>query len=447
MNPPFLTRTLTVALCLLALGAHGGDAQVDPTTAGLGSVRGMVFDSTQQAPLADAAVFLFGTTHRAVTVDDGTFFIPDVPIGEYTLLFYHPVLGELGISPGPRTITVRRNTVTEMDLGTPSWFTVMASQCFTEQTDRGTGILAGWVGDGDSGMGLPRAHVTLAWNPPDGREVMHREMETDGDGWYRVCDAPADVPISATARFLNLQGLRREVTLAEGELAQAGFLLWPLEPAKVSGAVHDATSGFGVSGTEVWLQGTSFRTVTDGDGRFRFGDVPPGTYTIYARHLQYGTRRDTLVVPSGQTLTVDVRVDTKAIELDPLTVTVESVPLTQRAMGGFTVGREQIEKVSSRARDAADVLQALHLPGVIIRRRGDGTLCVGYQPGQVRMMFNSGCVSMEVYINDIHATSTEMALHIPPDAIERIVLFRPIEAGNLFPINTANGVMVIYTRH
>ena len=143
---------------------------------------------------------------------------------------------------------------------------------------------------------------------------------------------------------------------------------------------------------------------------------------------------------------VDRGGDARAIELDPLTVTVESVPLTRRAMGGFTVNREQIEKVSSRARDAADVLQALHLPGVIVRRRGDGTLCVGYQPGQVRMMFNSGCVSMEIYINDIHATSAEMALHIPPDAVERIVLFRPIEAGNLFPINTANGVMVIYTR-
>jgi hypothetical protein len=64
-------------------------------------------------------------------------------------------------------------------------------------------------------------------------------------------------------------------------------------------------------------------------------------------------------------------------------------------------------------------------------------------------MFNTagGCVSMEIYINDIHATSAEMALHISPDAVERIVLFRPIEAGNLFPVNTGNGVMVIYTRH
>ena len=43
--------------------------------------------------------------------------------------------------------------------------------------------------------------------------------------------------------------------------------------------------------------------------------------------------------------------------------------------------------------------------------------------------------------------AAEMALHIPPEAVDRIVLFRPVEAGSLFPINSANGVMVIYTRH
>ena len=408
----------------------------------------MVFDSTRQEPLAQASVFLFGTSHRAVTGDDGGFTIPDVPPGEYTLLFYHPLLGELGISPGPKPLTVRPGIVSEVDLGTPSWFTVVASQCLLEEPTAGTGILAGWVGEGVSGMGMPRAKVALAWNVPGSRDPVRRELETDASGWYRLCDAPADVPIVASARFLNLQGLRRELTVGEGAMEQAAFLLWELQPAKVSGRVVDATSGAPVADAEIWLQGTSLRGVTGREGQFRLNSVPAGTYTLMARHLQYGTRQDTLVVPSGQTLSVELRVDTRAIELAPLTVTVESVPLTQRAMGGFTVPRSEIEKVSGRSRDTADILQALHLPGVIVRRRGDGSLCVGYQPGQVRLMYNQagGCVSMEVYINDIHTTSTEMALHIPPDAIDRIVLFRPVEAGNLFPINSANGVMVIYTR-
>lgn len=449
MNPPCLPRTIAVAVWCLALSAATGSAQVSTGRPGLGGVRGIVIDSTQQAPLSGASVVLFGTPYRAVSDQEGRFLIPDVPPGEYTLLFYHPILGQLGISPGPRTVAVLPGSTVETSLGTPSWFTVVASHCLVEDREPDTGILAGWVGDGESGMGMPRARVSLSWSEDSSGEPVRRELETDAEGWYRLCDAPAGVPIVASARFLTRQGLRREVLVAQGGMAQAGFLLWELKPTRVAGAVHDATSGEGVSGAEVWLQGTSHRTITGPDGAFRLGEVPPGTYTMFARHLQYGTRQDTLILPSGQNLTVDMRVDTRAIELDPLTVTVESIPLNQRAMGGSSfVSREEIEKVGMRARDTGDLLQALHLPGVIVRRRSDGSLCIGYQPGQVRMMYNAsgGCVSMEVYINEVHATSTEMALSLPPDAIDRIVLFRPVEAANLFPTNTANGVMVIYTR-
>lgn len=446
MNPPLLARTLVVSVGLMVLWAGGADAQDRPPGSGLGQVQGVVFDSTLQAPLADVAVFLFGTQYRAVSDSGGHFLIPDVPPGTYSLLFYHPLLGELGISPGPKSVMVRANSVSVTDLGTPSWFTINASQCLLEETPPGTGILAGWVGDGDTGMRMPGSHVALSWSLPGGREPVRQELETDASGWYRFCTAPAGVPILATARFLNLSGLQREVAVTAGGMTEAVFLLWTLKAAQLSGHVHDDTSGEGVSGAEVWIQGTSLQTMTGDQGQFRFLDVEPGTYTLMTHHLQYGTRQDTLVVPSGRTLNVDMRIDTEAIELDPLTVTVQSVPLTERAMGGLTITRAQIEEKAPRARDAADVLQALHLPGVIVRRRGDGSLCVGYLPGQVRMMYNSGCVSMEIYINGIHATSAEMALHISPDAVDHIVLYRPLEAGNLFPINAANGVMVIYTR-
>jgi len=446
MNPPILPRSVVVALALLAPRAPGASAQDPGPTQAPGRIEGVVFDSTAAAPLADAAVFLWGTSHRAVSDEEGRYVLADVPPGTYTLLFYHARLGELGISAGPRPVSVRASEITDVDLAIPSWFTVVISQCLLEERPAGTGALAGWVGDGDSGMGMPGARVSLAWPVAGSREPVRRELETDAMGWYRTCDVPSDTPIVASARFLNLQGLRREVSVPEGGSGQAGFLLWEVEPAKVSGAVHDAFSGLGVEGAEVWLRGTSIRALTGRDGSFRFGDVPPGTYTLLAEHLRYGTRQDTLIAPSGKTLVVDMRVDTRAIELDPLTVSVESVPLTERSMGGFTVTREQIDRIETRVRDTGELIQSLNLPGVIVRRRGDGSLCVGYGPGQARMMSFGSCVSMEVYINGVHATSADMALHIPPEAVDRIVLFRPVEAGGLFPINAANGVLVIYTR-
>lgn len=446
MNPPILPRFLAVAAALLALGVPGVSAQDPGSSRATGRIQGVVFDSTAAAPLADAAVFLWGTTHRAISDTDGRYVLEGVPEGEYTLLLFHTRLGELGISSGPRQVVVRAGAVTQVDLGIPSWFTIVIGECRFEERRAGTGAIAGWVGDGESGMGMPGAQVSLAWPVAGSREPSRRELETDAMGWYRVCDAPAGTPIAASARFLNREGLRREISVGEGGMIQAGFLLWELQPAKISGAVHDATTGLGVQGAEVWLRGTTLRAVTGKDGSFRLGDVPAGTYMLFAEHLRYGTRQDTLVAVSGQTLAVDVRVDTRAIDLDPITVTVESRPLTERAMGGLTITRAQIDRIETRVRDTGELIQTLNLPGVIVRRRADGTLCVGYGPGQAHMMSFGGCVSMEVYVNGVHATSTEMALHIPPEAVDRIVLFRPVEAGNLFPINAANGVLVIYTR-
>jgi hypothetical protein len=446
MNPPIPRRFLLALALVATAGGAPLRAQVTDKATGLGRVQGLVRDSTAGEPLPNAAVVLWGTPHRAVTDADGRFEMIDVPPGAYSMHFFHTRLGELGISPGPLLVTVSAGTVSLVELGTPSWFTVVSSQCLLEDPAPGTGTLAGWVGDGDSGMGMPQARVQLAWPITGNKEPARMEVETDASGWFRVCGAPADVPIMASARFLSLQGLRREVVVREGVATEAGFLLWKFSPARVAGAVHDATSGLAVNGAEVWLRGTSFRAITNGEGAFSFGEVPPGTYTLLADHLQYGTRQDTLIVPSGRTLTVDMRVDTRAIELDPLTVEVESVPLTRRAMGGLSISRSQIDELGNRVRDTAEILQRLNVPGVIVRRRGDGSVCVGFMPGQARIMAGGGCVSMEVYINDVHATSAEMALHIPPEAVDRIVLFRPVEAGNLFPINAANGVMVIYTR-
>ncbi len=34
---------------------------------------------------------------------------------------------------------------------------------------------------------------------------------------------------------------------------------------------------------------------------------------------------------------------------------------------------------------------------------------------------------------------------MPPESIDRIVIYKPVEAGNLFGAGSANGVLMIYT--
>jgi hypothetical protein len=429
---------LPVALscvCAVAAGAQN-----------TGIVRGLVYDSTAQQPLVDAAVFLWGTPYRASTDAEGRFEIADVPTGSYTLYFFHVRLGELGVSPGPTEVDVVSDGVIEVVLSTPSMFTSIVSECLFEQRRPGTGALAGWVGDGETGMAMPRAQVSLAWTTSASKEPSRMALEADARGWYRTCEAPAGVPITASARFLDRQGLRREVRVAEGEVAEAGFLLWELRPSRVSGRIVDAESGRPIADADVWLRGTSFRALTGADGQFKFGEVAPGSYMLFVQHIGYGIKQDTLEIPSGERISVDMRVDVKAFEIAPLTVTVESRPATERAMGGVVINRTAIDKVRGRVRDAADIIQSQNLPGVIIRRRADGSLCVGYAPGQVRMMFNNGCVPMVIFINNVRATNTELALQMPPESVDHIVLYRPVEAGALFGLGSGNGVLAIYTR-
>lgn len=409
------------------------------------TVRGSVFDSLTMGPLDDAAVFLWDTPHRTATDSLGGFTFEDVPPGRYDLLYYHERLGRLGISLGPRSIEVGPGETHEVQLATPSMLTLVASECMLEEFKEGTGVVAGWVGDNDSGLGLPGATVSLSWNVDGSKAPERMTLVSDARGWYVTCDAPSDVPIIASAHFLNRDGLRKEIRVDEHGTAEAGFLLGRYDPADIDGRLVDAGSSDAVTEAEVWLRGTSFRGITGPDGHFQFRDVPPGTYMLMTDHLSYGTKMDTLHVPSGEQIAVEMRLDQRAIEMAPLTVTVASEPLAQRSMGGTTIDRAAIEEVRTRVRDIGDILRARNVPGVIVNR-DDGHLCIGYMTGQVRMMFRNNCTPMLVFIDNVRSSNTDLAAQISPDAIERIVVYKPVEAGNLFGLGAANGVLAIFTR-
>jgi protocatechuate 3,4-dioxygenase beta subunit len=412
-----------------------------------GTVHGTVFDSIAGGPLADAAVFLWDTPHQAVTDAEGRYRIEGVPPGEYSVLFFHTLLGELGTSPGPVPVTVSAGSEHEVALGTPSMGTVLALQCLmAEDRPEHVGAIAGRVSDAASQLSLGGAKVTLSWHEDASPVPNSVEAWTNGDGWYASCSVPADVPVLLSADFYGREGVRREVSVGENQFAEAAIQLFDTERSEISGQLTDRSTGDAVEGAETWLRGTHFRTLSDENGRFRFESVPPGTYMLVTDHLAYGTKMDTLPVPHGQRLAVRMLLDNRPIEIAPLTVTTDAPEVEiDRRRGGIVITREAVEEVRQNSRDASDILRSLHVPGVRVQHNSDGTTCVGYSTGQVRM-FQSGCVPMIIYINDVRATDPLIALRMPPDAVERMVIYKPIEAGNLFGLGSGNGVWMIYTR-
>ena len=174
--------------------------------------------------------------------------------------------------------------------------------------------------------------------------------------------------------------------------------------------------------------------------------VPSGTYMLMSEHLAYGTKMDTLEVPSGRRVAVEMMLDTRAVEIAPITVTVEAVSLPDRARGGVHITAAAVDEVRDLARDVADLVRAQHISGVIVQRGGDGSLCIGSVPGQVRMRFTSACVPMVIFVNGTRTTNTDMALQISPAAVDRMVIYRPVEAGSLFGLGGGSGVLEIYTK-
>ncbi|HEX6107478.1 MAG TPA: carboxypeptidase-like regulatory domain-containing protein, partial [Gemmatimonadales bacterium] len=68
-------------------------------------------------------------------------------------------------------------------------------------------------------------------------------------------------------------------------------------PAAVSGRVYDAATGSPVAEAELALG--ELRAVSGDDGRFRFGSVAPGTWSLAVRRLGYHPWRAPVHVSPG----------------------------------------------------------------------------------------------------------------------------------------------------
>lgn len=441
-----VSAALLLALLLPAPGELSG--QSPSGSAAPGRLVGEVYDSTRSEPLDDARVVLWNTSHQAATDEDGRFSIEEVPAGEYSVVFFHERLARLGVSSGSRTVAVQPSETSTIQLGTPSMLTIQTIQCEMERDGDPDewGTATGRVREGNSGVALPRAKVILTWRSGESGDLREARATTDEEGWYRICALPRGQVVGARAQFLDRSGTHRELFLEEESPGvRMDFFLDELSPSDVRGSVRDAGSDEPLGDVEVVLRGTSFRGVTDDGGTFRFEDVPPGTYSLEFSHLAYGTRTDTVQVGTGLDVHMAVDLSMQPVELAPIEVTVASHDMEEAlAMGGEIIPREAIDKVRHRSRDVGDLLRSQNVRGLVVRRQGND-ICVGFMPGQARIN-RSNCQSAVVFIDGARQSRPRIAMDLQAEAVDRIILFRPVEAGNLFGPGAASGVIKIVTR-
>lgn len=433
-----MRRLLLPSLLTLALAAPAAGAQE-----ALGRLTGFVWDSTTGETLAGAQVVLWGTSHQARTNEAGTFRFEDLPPGSYSVVFFHSRLAHLGISSGSQTVAVGAEEGEPIVLSTPSMTTIMANLCLLDTGDPGSAGATGQIVDASAGVGMPRARVTLRWM--DDNRPRELPVEADAEGWFRACDLPRAVPISAVASFLGMASPRREFELGASEMHRVDFALGSLDESDVVGTVRDLDTEVGIEGAEVRLRGTDHFTVTNEFGDFSFHDVDPGEYTLQVDHIAHASRTEVINVGSGVGVRLGIIMAEDAIELDPVVVDIEARTTAERfATGGQLITAEELEPIKERVNTLMDLLFQTTIPGLVVRR-AETDVCIHFGSGQVRFM-KSGCESAAFYLDGARQVDAQVLMNLPDDIIDRIVVYRPVEAGALFGTGGSRGVIMIYTK-
>ncbi|MEM6337417.1 MAG: TonB-dependent receptor, partial [Bacteroidota bacterium] len=100
------------------------------------------------------------------------------------------------------------------------------------------------------------------------------------------------------------------------------------QTGKIAGTVTDASTGEGLPGVNVFIDGTTRGATTNIEGEYVIIGVRPGSYTIAASFIGYATEKRTgVAVNVDLTTTVDFRLREEFIQGEEIVVTAESPPV------------------------------------------------------------------------------------------------------------------------
>ena len=170
------------------------------------------------------------------------------------------------------------------------------------------------------------------------------------------------------SRWGFARAVRVAASFASAVLFFAGSLAAQGTTGKIEGTVRDQ-SGAPIAGAQVLIVGTAFASTTNEQGYYFLNNVPAGVMTVRAQYIGYApTESRNVRVFAGQTMTVNLELAQRAVEVGGVTITAETNPI---------VPRDQVASKSIVDGGLIDDLpvdniqQALRLqPGVVESNRG-----------------------------------------------------------------------------
>lgn len=444
-----------VALAACAVGAGPATA---PLAGQQGSavLTGVVFDSTSMRPLPGARVAVLGTNVLGDADGDGHFSLKGIPEGSYWVSFFHPRLQALGVSPPSRQVAFRSGQATDVVLAVPSDRTLLMGWCMAEQAGPTFGAVAGLVLDSLTGVPLPGAVVEAqlaSRRPGDPPPV---EVHSDDAGYYRLCTVPAGREVRIQAHFGQSAGRTAMVSVEPRGAEIKDLVLLMSAEGTLVGRVLDFATGAPLAGAQVSVLGTEALRLTDGDGTFVLEKLPPGRHLVATDLLGYQQRTDSVTVFSQETVDIELRLSTEAIQIEGLTVTSRtrfgrtSIANDKRS---DVLTRIEIEPMLARVQSMGDLLRNMNAPGLrvseVMVADASGVAVPGWcvEVSRRTTRSGSGCSQAAVFVNDVLMPYPDQVLtQLTPMSIDRIEVLSPIDATAQFGNAAANGAVLIYTR-
>lgn len=169
----------------------------------------------------------------------------------------------------------------------------------------------------------------------------------------------------------SLAAERRTAAASPGRFDRRDIERAPAGFSSLSGEVRERGTGRAVVGASVTIAAQNAEVSTDGDGRFRFGLLRPGSVELYLPGTDHKPLRQTVVISDGKTTTVQLRAERLSYTVYRATA---QAPAEAGEMARRSLGVEEIQRIPGTQGDAFKVVQ--NLPGVARGTGGSGLLVV-----------------------------------------------------------------------
>jgi TonB-linked SusC/RagA family outer membrane protein len=269
-------------------------------------------------------------------------------------------------------------------------------------------------------------------------------------------DELTHVNFSARTIAMNTLSMRRLCVVAAMLLGVVAGSA-PAQQASVAGRVTDSASHHPLVSAQVYVSGTTLRTLTDQSGRFHFDDVPSGAVTFRAVLIGYRAATRTITVAPGEAATVDLSLSFTPFGLEAVVVTATGAQ-TEREQGN-AIHKVDPADITSKAPvlDMSNLLNG-RAPGLLVqdaggttgsgtrtRIRGSNSLSLSNEPviyvDGVRVENGASSISVGVggqtpsRLNDIN-----------PNDLETVQVAGGPSASVLYGTDAANGVIQLQTK-